>query len=146
MSAPLSLQNFFYVYKGRYGEAFQKHQQNGRVSMEYLKEWQESLIKASYIVGRPFKSDERWIPTLLFCHIWNIYFGSFGSHFLFFCGLFVSDLGKFLEDIVQLVLKIVKLEPFEVGTYPVGLEEAADDFQNKKSTKIVVIVTEVNSS
>ena len=121
--------------------------------MEFLKEWQESLIKASYIVGRPFKSDERWIPTLLICHIWNKYFGSFGSHFLFFCCLFFSDLGKFLEDIVQLVLKMVKLKPFEVSTYPVGLEEALEDFQNKvtnqiesKSTKIVVIVTELDYS
>lgn len=110
-----------HVYKGPYAEAFHKHQQNGRVSMEVVKEWQEALIKASYIAGRLFKSDE-------------------------------SDLGTFLEDIVQLILKTVKLEPFEVGTYPVGLEEATQDFQNKfmnqiesKATKIVVIAGMVGS-
>ena len=58
-----------------------------------------------------------------------------------------SDYGMYSKEIVRNVFTEVKRrEPLEVSTYPVGLEEAAKDFQDKigyqrelKETKIVGI-------
>ena len=43
-----------------------------------------------------------------------------------------SDYGMYLEEIVRNVfIEVKRREPLEVSTYPVGLEEAAKDFQYK---------------
>lgn len=54
-----------------------------------------------------------------------------------------SNYAKFLEDIVQLVLKEVKYESLEVAAYPVGLDQALEDFENKIPTQSVINVTVV---
>lgn len=55
-----------------------------------------------------------------------------------------SDYGMYLEQILSIILTKVKQgEPLEVATHPVGLDEAAKDFQNEivnlSNTKIVGI-------
>lgn len=55
----------------------------------------------------------------------------------------VSNYAKFLEDIVQLVLKEVKYESLEVATHPVGLDQALEDFENKIPTQSAINVTVV---
>lgn len=45
--------------------------------------------------------------------------------------MFIRDEGGFLERIVQIVLHEVEMEPFEVAEHPVGLDQAAEDFQNE---------------
>lgn len=51
------------------------------------------------------------------------------AYYLFVC--VYSEEGEFAERIVEIVLDGVKQEPLEVATHPVGLDQAAEDFQNE---------------
>ncbi|KAH9303671.1 hypothetical protein KI387_008075 [Taxus chinensis] len=42
-----------------------------------------------------------------------------------------DDLGEFLDRVVDVVWKEVNMEPLDVGKYPVGLDQAAQGFQNE---------------
>lgn len=58
--------------------------------------------------------------------------------------LYFSDLGEFLDRIVDNVLKEVTMETLDVAIHPVGLHQAAEQFQNKvlneiRSSDIVVV-------
>lgn len=48
-----------YIERGCYADAFYRHQQHGRVSMEVLEGWKEALREAANISGLLFKSKER---------------------------------------------------------------------------------------
>ncbi|KAH9303641.1 hypothetical protein KI387_008045, partial [Taxus chinensis] len=54
-----------------------------------------------------------------------------------------DDLGEFLDRIVDVVLKEVKMEPLDVAVYPVGLFHAAEHFQNEvlKQTELSEVIT-----
>jgi len=58
-----------------------------------------------------------------------------------------SDYGKFLKDIVDIVIKHVKWNPLEVATHPVGLDEAWKDLQDRNQkcgSKEVVVIAGVS--
>ncbi|KAH9303673.1 hypothetical protein KI387_008077 [Taxus chinensis] len=42
-----------------------------------------------------------------------------------------DDLGEFLDRVVDVVWKEVNMEPLDLGKYPVGLDQAAQGFQNE---------------
>ncbi|KAH9313271.1 hypothetical protein KI387_028306, partial [Taxus chinensis] len=42
-----------------------------------------------------------------------------------------DDLGEFVNEIVEIVLKEVRTEPLDVAMHPVGLDEAAQDFHKE---------------
>ncbi|KAH9303665.1 hypothetical protein KI387_008069 [Taxus chinensis] len=54
-----------------------------------------------------------------------------------------DDLGEFLDIVVDVVLKEVKLEPLDVVVYPVGLSQAAEHFHNEvlKHTESSDVIT-----
>lgn len=105
-----------HIESGPYAEAFEKYQHKRGVAMEVLEKWKTALNEASNISGVLFKADE-------------------------------SDYGETLEKIVKTVLEeVIEREALEVAKYPVGMDQAAEDFQNEilkhshsNATKIVGI-------
>jgi len=155
---PLDLRR---IENGRYAEVFEKHQRKGREPMEVIKNWKTALNQASEISGQEFKTNERWIHTLLIANLEVylletlnlsysvlIFARANPSEWIYlFAVLCFSDFGQILEKIVDSVLKeVFKREALEVAKYPVGLDQAAEDFRNEilnhshsNATKIVGI-------
>lgn len=107
-----------------YAAAFESHKLKGRYPIEQVEIWKEALKEAAEIKGLIYKRKESNQGEVLE----------------------VIDQGEVLEDIVKMVWKSVKFKQLKVVPYPVGLEQAADDFKNTiicnsdlKSTKIVTI-------
>lgn len=56
-----------------------------------------------------------------------------------------SEHGECLEEIVKIVLREVKSDPLEVAKYPVGLDQALEDFQNVLGgLKVLIVLDDVD--
>ncbi|XP_057839610.2 disease resistance protein RPV1 [Cryptomeria japonica] len=93
------------VTRGLYADAFSKYETQGRYRPEKLNKWKEALHKVSFYTGYEYTTN--------------------------------SDEGILLKRIVNRIqqeIKNVKV-PLDVAPYPVGLDDAVQDFERERSAR-----------